>query len=111
MREDVSILLLRAKYKLGVESVLEKIEERMRETIVYGRTEPALVEEKDVMAYFRRGEGQDLFVIGNFDRVSRTVQIDDVTSQARVLLDNCGTYEIEDVRITLQPYQALVFAL
>ena len=33
MREDVSILLLRAKYKLGVESVLEKIEERMRETI------------------------------------------------------------------------------
>ena len=81
------------------------------ETIVYGRTEPALVEEKDVMAYFRRGEGQDLFVIGNFDRVSRTVQIDDVTSQARVLLDNCGTYEIEDGRITLQPYQALVFAL
>ena len=33
MRDDVSILLLRAKYKLGVESVLEKIEERMRETI------------------------------------------------------------------------------
>ena len=33
MREDVSILLLRAKYKLGSESVLEKIEERMRETI------------------------------------------------------------------------------
>ena len=33
MREDVSILLLRAKYKLGVESVAEKIEERMRETI------------------------------------------------------------------------------
>ena len=33
MREDVSILLLRAKYNLGVESVQEKIEERMRETI------------------------------------------------------------------------------
>ena len=33
MREDVSILLLRAKYKLASESVLEKIEERMRETI------------------------------------------------------------------------------
>ena len=33
MREDVSILLLRAKYKLGVECGLEKIEERMRETI------------------------------------------------------------------------------
>lgn len=33
MREDISILLLRAKYKLGKESVLEKQEERMRETI------------------------------------------------------------------------------
>ncbi len=33
MREDVSILLLRAKYKLGSESVLEKKEERMREAI------------------------------------------------------------------------------
>lgn len=33
MREEISILLLRAKYKLGVESVLEKKEERMREAI------------------------------------------------------------------------------
>ena len=33
MREEVAILLLRAKYKLGSESVLEKKEERMRETI------------------------------------------------------------------------------
>lgn len=33
MREEISILLLRAKYKLGTESVLEKKEERMRETI------------------------------------------------------------------------------
>ena len=33
MREEVSILLLRAKHKLGSESVDEKKEERMRETI------------------------------------------------------------------------------
>ena len=33
MREDISILLLRAKYKLATESVEEKKEERMRETI------------------------------------------------------------------------------
>ena len=33
MREDISILLLRAKHKLGSESVLEKKEERMRETL------------------------------------------------------------------------------
>ena len=33
MREEISILLLRAKYKLGVESVDEKKEERMRDAI------------------------------------------------------------------------------
>ena len=33
IREDISILLLRAKHKLGSESVVEKKEERMRETI------------------------------------------------------------------------------
>ena len=33
MREEISILLLRAKYKLGTESVEEKKEERMREAI------------------------------------------------------------------------------
>ena len=33
MREEISILLLRAKHKLGSESVLDKKEERMRETI------------------------------------------------------------------------------
>ena len=33
MREEISMLLLRAKHKLGSESVLEKKEERMRETI------------------------------------------------------------------------------
>ena len=33
IREDISILLLRAKHKLGSESILEKKEERMRETI------------------------------------------------------------------------------
>ena len=33
MREEISMLLLRAKYKLGSESVLEKKEERMREAI------------------------------------------------------------------------------
>lgn len=33
MREEISILILRAKYMLGTESVEEKKEERMRETI------------------------------------------------------------------------------
>lgn len=92
------------------------------ETIVYGKTEPALVEEENIMAYFRRGEGQDLFVIGNFDSVSREVEIPKVVGTASgavcanswanpvVLLNNCEKCQIENGKIVLEPYQALVIA-
>lgn len=46
-----------------------------RETIVYGRTEPYLEEQRGLMAYFRRGEGQDLLVIGNCQAEPRDVPL------------------------------------
>ncbi len=81
------------------------------ETIVYGRTEPVLVEEKDIMAYFRRGEDQDLFVIGNFDREERVVEVPELSGEKKVLLNNLKTSDISNSKITLQPYQAMVLAL
>ena len=81
------------------------------ETIVYGKTEPTLVDEENIMAYFRRGEGQDLLVIGNFDGVERTVEIAEFAKcehAPEVLLTNCEGHVIADGKITLKPYQALV---
>ena len=92
------------------------------ETIVYGTTEPVLEEEENIMAYFRRSEGQTLLVLGNFDSVSRTVHVvnrEKKVSGVRVLLDNCdcnhsgsahsaGGCRETDGTITLLPYQALV---
>ena len=40
-------------------------DDRYEDTIVYGVTEPVLEDQKDIMAYFRRGEKQDILVIGN----------------------------------------------
>ena len=62
-----------------------------RETIVYGKTEPVLEDEAGIMAYFRRGEGQDIFVAGNFNEDSRKISIPGLkAADCRILLDNFG---------------------
>lgn len=96
--------------------------EEYRETVVYGRTEPALEDVPGVMAYFRRGEGQDIFVAGNFNSDSRTVAAEELAGKTvQVLLDNCageaGGYQEGDAEVrsggslTLQPQQVVVFAV
>lgn len=91
-----------------------------RETIVYGVTEAVLEEEPGVMAYFRRGEGQDMFVVGNFDSADRCVTVEELKGTSmQVLLDNCKMANggadcpmlSEDGTLTLQAQQAIVFAV
>ncbi len=83
-------------------------QERFSDTIVYGRTEPVLLEENNIMAYFRRGKGQDILVIGNFDRVCRTVKVGQ--TEGEILLNNCKDVQINGDSITLDSCQALVIA-
>lgn len=89
-------------------------DEQYADTIVYGRTEPILEEEKDIMAYLRRGEGQTLLVIGNFDGTTRTVVDENIKTalekEGKVLLNNCPEYEFREDGIVLSPYQALILA-
>lgn len=83
------------------------------DTVVYGRTEQALKEEHDIMAYFRRGESQDILVMGNFDSRRRTVFLDEVKGSGRkghLLINNYDDLKMEDGRFTLEPYQAVVIA-
>lgn len=83
------------------------------DTVVYGRTEQALKEEHDIMAYFRRGENQDILVMGSFDSRRRTVFLDEVKGSWRkghLLINNYDDLKMEDGRFTLEPYQAVVIA-
>ncbi|MBQ7796781.1 MAG: alpha-glucosidase [Lachnospiraceae bacterium] len=83
------------------------------ETIIYGKTEPVLVDESNIMAYFRRGEGQNLFVIGNFDHERRIVTVEELAvswKEPVVLINNYEGARIENGTITLEPLQALVVA-
>lgn len=96
-----------------------------RETLVYGRTEPVLEEVSGIMAYFRRGEGQTILVIGNFTGEPRQVELPELEKgRKRLLLDNDLLWEKEkkeaaavpcpaykDGKLWLKPFQAQVIEL
>lgn len=97
--------------------------EQYKETIVYGRTEPVLEEKPGIMAYFRRGNDQDLLVVGNFNCESRNVTIRELEGKSmQLLLDNVSesgekdqegvsVYDRKKNMLTLQPQQAVVFCV
>ena len=84
-------------------------EERLEEAAVYGKTEPVLTEERDIMAYFRRGQGCDLLVIGNFRSEPAKVALEELKKrQVKLLLTNGETFSHEGGQITLEPLQAVI---
>ncbi len=83
---------------------------RYADTLVYGVTEPVLEEQKDIMAYFRRGEKQDILVIGNFRKDEAEVEIPELKGKTcRVLLSNGETCQAEDGKVKLEALQGVVF--
>ena len=78
------------------------------ETVVYGETEPYLPEEKDLMAYFRRGD-RTLLVAGNFRSEERTMPL---PGEIRALLiNNLPELSAADGAVRLAPWQFLVLEL
>ncbi len=65
-----------------------------QETVVYGSLIPYLREQENLMAYFRKGEGQTLLVMGNFQKDSQRVILPGNTK--KVLLNNLETWKEEN---------------
>ena len=87
-------------------------DDRYEDTIVYGVTEPVLEDQKDIMAYFRRGEKQDIMVIGNFRDEAAEVEIPELKGKTcQVLLNNGGTCMAVDGRVKLEALQGVVFEI
>lgn len=83
---------------------------RYADTLVYGVTEPVLEEQKDIMAYFRRGENQDILVIGSFRNEAAEVEIPELKGKTcQVLLNNGGACAVEDGKVKLEALQGVVF--
>ncbi|MCD8190914.1 MAG: alpha-glucosidase [Clostridiales bacterium] len=79
-----------------------------KETVVYGELIPYLAEQKNLMAYCRRGE-KTLLVAGNFQRQPQTMALPAPVGQ--VLLNNLDSFQVEDGQLHLEGYQFVVFSL
>lgn len=80
------------------------------ETLTFGRFEPYARETKNLIAYYRRGEGQTLLVLANFQNEAQTVMLPEAAGN--VILNNCASVDLDDDgRITLGGYQAVIIEL
>ena len=80
------------------------------ETLAFGRFEPYMRETKNLIAYYRRGEGQTLLVLANFQNEPQTVMLPEAAGN--VILNNCASVDLDDDgRITLGGYQAVIIEL
>ena len=80
------------------------------ETLTFGRFEPYMRETKNLIAYYRRGEGQTLLVLANFQNEPQTVMLPEAADN--VILNNCASVDVDDNgSITLGGYQAVMIEL
>lgn len=80
------------------------------ETLTFGRFEPYMRETKNLIAYYRKGEGQTLLVLANFQNEPQMVMLPEAAGN--VILNNCASVDVDDNgRITLGGYQAVMIEL
>ena len=78
-----------------------------KETIIYGKVIPYMEDEKNLMAYYRKGENQTLLVIGNYQNEGRVIELPGPVKS--VLLNNYDDAAISgNGNIRLEGYQAVV---
>lgn len=76
------------------------------ETVVYGACEPVLEEQKNIMAYYRKGSGHTLLVMGNYQKEGQSVRLPKAVK--KVLLNNKKEFRQEGDVLLLDGYQFLV---
>lgn len=76
------------------------------ETVVYGACEPVLEEQKNIMAYYRKGSGHTLLVMGNYQKEGQSVRLPKAVK--KVLLNNKKELRQEGDVLLLDGYQFLV---
>lgn len=83
------------------------------DTVVFGTFEPYLPDEENLMAFYRRGEGQTLLVLANTCKEPQTVNLpQEATAGIRnILLNNLSDLAVSGNRIMLAGYQAIVLAI
>ena len=76
--------------------------------MVYGATVPYLAEQKNLMAYYRKGE-KTLLVMGNFQTQAQDVVLPGQVKQ--VLINNMDGFSVENGVLKMEGYQFVVVEL
>lgn len=80
------------------------------DSLIYGRCVPYLREQKNLMAYLRRGEAQTLLVMGNFQETPQKVKLPG--TYKKVLMNNLDVFQEEqDSQICLEGWQYLILEM
>ena len=82
--------------------------EEYHETLVYGTTVPYLAEQKNLMAYCRKGE-KTILVLGNFQLEKQDVVLPGEIK--KLLMNNLDGLNIKDNVLTMEGYQFVVIEL
>lgn len=82
-----------------------------QDTLTYGKTEPFMEQEPGIMAYFRRGQLQDILVVGNFTAESKSVEIQEIVKKSETVLLSNDQEEWEENQLILKPFQVVVLSL
>ena len=89
-------------------SALRKSEE-YKDALVYGDLIPYLPEQKNLIAYFRKGETHTMLILSNFQNAQRMVPLPSPVKQ--VVCNNLSDAAIQNDEIMLGGYQSVVLEL
>lgn len=82
---------------------------RYQKTLVYGELTPLWQERHNLMAYLRKGEGQQILIIANFQKEKQNVTLEN--APRNVLLNNYHHMILEGCTLTLENYQVVVLEM
>lgn len=77
-----------------------------KETVVYGVLDPYKEEQKNLMAYYRRGEDQTLLVMGNYQSAPQDVVLPGEVK--KVLLNNVEGFDVTGDILHMEGYQFVI---
>lgn len=81
-------------------------DERYKECIVYGKQIPVLEDVDNLMAFYRQSDTKTLFVIANYQKDAREIDIPDM--EGKIIINNYGIVEKIGTKLYLQGYQFVV---
>lgn len=79
------------------------------DALIYGETIPYLREQKNLMAYMRKGQNQNILVIGNFQRDAQDVVLPGTIKE--LLMNNMDCFALNGDVLHMEGYQFVIIEL